>query len=84
LFDPVTHENGSIAELYAPLEAMLRAINEASDDRFVSTVSPYLDLPLFIKHVTVQNFLAEWDGILGYAGVLQVRGFPAVTVHCVG
>jgi len=69
LFDPVTHENGSIAELYAPLESMLRAINEASDDRFVSTVSPYLDLPLFMKHVAVQNFLAQWDGILGYAGV---------------
>jgi spore coat protein CotH len=47
---------------------MFRAINESPDASFVETVSAYLDLPLFMKHVAVQNFLAQWDGILGYAG----------------
>jgi spore coat protein CotH len=69
LFDPVTHEHASAAELYAPFEAMFRVINESSDASFVEAVSPYLDLPLFMKHVAVQSFLAQWDGILGYAGV---------------
>ena len=69
LFDPVTHENASTAALYAPFEAMFRAINESSDASFVEAVSPYLDLPLFMKHLAVQSFLAQWDGILGYAGV---------------
>jgi spore coat protein CotH len=69
LFDPVTHERASAAELYAPLEAMFRAINESSDASFVEAVSPYLDLPLFMRHLAVQSFLAQWDGILGYAGV---------------
>ena len=32
-------------------------------------VSAYLDLPLFMRHVAVQNFLAQNDGVLGYAGV---------------
>jgi spore coat protein H len=68
-FDPVTHENASKAALYGPIEAMVRAMNEASDATFVQTVGQYLDLPLFMKHVAVQAFLAEWDGILGYAGV---------------
>ena len=68
LFDPVTHENASTAELYSPIEAMVRTINEASDAVFVDAVSQYLDLPLFMRHVAVQNFLAQWDGILGYAG----------------
>jgi spore coat protein CotH len=67
-FDPVTHENASVSALYAPLEAMFRAINESPDASFVETVSAYLDLPLFMRHVAVQNFLAQWDGILGYAG----------------
>ena len=67
-FDPVTHENASVSALYAPLEAMFRAINESPDGSFVETVSAYLDLPLFMRHVAVQNFLAQWDGILGYAG----------------
>ena len=67
-FDPVTHENASAVELYAPLEAMFRAMNESSDAVFMETVGAYLDLPLFMRHVAVQSFLAQWDGILGYAG----------------
>jgi len=67
-FDPVTHENASTAALYAPLEAMFRAINESPDASFVESVSVYLDLPQFMRHVAVQSFLAQWDGILGYAG----------------
>lgn len=69
LFDPVTHEKASAVELYAPLEALIRTINEVTDEEFMSAVSPYLDLPLFMKHVAVQNFLAENDGLMGYAGV---------------
>src|SRR5687767_7885965 len=48
---------------------MIRAINETTDDAFVETVGPYLDLKLFMQHVAVQAFIAEWDGVLGYAGV---------------
>lgn len=69
LFRPVTHENESPTDLYSPFEAMFRAINEASDAAFTTAVGAYLDLPLFMKHVAVQNFLAEFDGILGVAGV---------------
>ena len=68
-FDPITHENASVAELYTPLEEMFRAANESSDVMFLEAVGVYLDLPLFMKHVAVQSFLAQWDGILGYAGV---------------
>ena len=69
LFKPVTHENASAVSLYARVEAMFRAINESPDAMFVDSVSPYLDLPLFMKHLAVQSFLGQWDGILGYAGV---------------
>jgi spore coat protein CotH len=68
LFDPVTHENGSAAALYAPLEALLRTINLEPDDRFVTAVSPYLELALFMRHIAIQNVLAQNDGIAGYAG----------------
>jgi spore coat protein CotH len=69
LFDPVTHENAPAEALYGPIEAMVRAINETPDATFVQEVSRYLDLKLFMRHVAVQAFLAEWDGVLGYAGV---------------
>jgi spore coat protein CotH len=69
LFEPKTHEHDSMAALYSPIQLMVREINEARDDMFVSNVSKYLDLPLFMRHVAVQSLLAEWDGLLGYAGL---------------
>jgi CotH kinase protein len=69
LLDPVTHENASTVALYDPFEQMIRAINSGADDQFASTVAPYLDLPLFMRFLAVQSFIAEWDGVLGYAGV---------------
>ena len=65
-FDPQTHEQASMAELYSPVEEMVRAINQGPD--FVSSVSPFLDLPLLMRHLAVQNFVAELDGILGGNG----------------
>ncbi len=69
LFSPKTHENDSEWDLYHEIESMVRTVNEARDDMFVSSMAAYLDLSLFMKHVGVQAFLAEWDGILGYAGM---------------
>jgi hypothetical protein len=69
LLSPVTHENASTFALVDPFEQMIRAINSGSDDQFASSVGPYIDLPLFMRYVAAQSFLAEWDGILGYAGV---------------
>ena len=68
-FDPKTHEQAPMETLYRPIEAMTRAINESPDATFVESVSPYLDLPLFMRHLAVQTFIAEVDGILGYAGM---------------
>lgn len=48
---------------------MFREVNESSDAGFLEAVGAYLDLPLFMRYVAAQNFLAQWDGILGYAGV---------------
>ena len=69
LLGPVTHENASSFELYDPVQQMIRAINSGADDQFMSTVGVYIDLPLFMRYVAVQSFIAEWDGTLGYAGV---------------
>jgi spore coat protein CotH len=65
-FNPKTHEQAPMTELYAPIEEMVRAVNEAPD--FVEAVSPFLDLPVLMRQLAVQNFLAENDGILGFNG----------------
>ena len=69
LLSPVTHEKASTFALYDPVEQMIRAINSGADDQFMSTVGAYIDLPLFMRYLAVQSFIAEWDGTLGYAGV---------------
>ena len=69
IFEAKTHESESISGIYDTLYRMVREINDARDDLFEQNVSEYLDLPLFMKHVAVQSLLAEWDGLLGYAGL---------------
>jgi len=69
LFDPVTRQRSSAQALFEPFDGLLWAINEAPDDQFVWSVGRFLDLPLFMRHAAAQNFLAQNDGILGYAGV---------------
>ena len=65
-FQPKTHENASMVELYGTLEEFVRAVNQGTD--FTAAVSPYMDLPQLMRHLAVQNFLAEIDGILGGSG----------------
>lgn len=48
---------------------MIRTINLSPDDAFGPQVSQYLNLDLFLKHLAVENYLSEGDGIVGYAGM---------------
>ncbi len=68
-FVPKTHEDAPMSTLYGPIGAMIRAINDSSPDNIVSGMRPYLDLTQFMTHVAMENFVAEYDGILGYAGM---------------
>jgi spore coat protein CotH len=69
LFKPQTRETDSIANIYGPLEDMIRTINESSDATFASAVDKFMDLGLFLKHMAVESFMVEWDGFVGFAGL---------------
>lgn len=69
IFDPKTNEKKAAAQIWGPLEDMIQAINESPDSTFVRDVSPFIDLGLFAKHLAIETYLAEADGILGYAGL---------------
>ena len=60
-FDPKTHEKDPDP---APIEAMIRTMNIASDADFPTAIAPYIDLSLFMKHLAVEDFVSETDGIL--------------------
>ena len=69
IFDPKTHENAAAAQIWGPIEDMIQTINESPDQTFASDMAQYLDLGLFAKHLALEAFLAEDDGIIGYAGL---------------
>jgi spore coat protein CotH len=68
-FEPKTHEHDSMATLYGPIRELVRAINESSDSLFAAEVGRYLDLPTFLKHVAIENFVADIDGLVGVWGM---------------
>jgi len=60
-FDPETHTN---APDTVTLEGMIRTLNQEPDATFLSAMAPYLDLHLFLTHVAVETYVADYDCIL--------------------
>lgn len=68
-FEARTHQTASPFALYAPLQALVRAINEADAADLDAALAEYLDLRGVIAQLAAENFLADNDGLLGYAGM---------------
>lgn len=69
LFERKTRERDPEEDAYRPLEEWIRTVNEAADRDFARALEPFVDLPLMMKYLAVETFLAERDGLLGYAGL---------------
>ena len=65
-FKPVTRELTPDAR---PIADMVRAIAQTADADFLRVLSGFLDLDTFVRHVAVEAFLAEIDGVLGDWGM---------------
>ncbi|MBM3793296.1 MAG: hypothetical protein FJW31_04355 [Acidobacteria bacterium] len=65
-FKPETNELNPNA---APLEKMIRAINQAADADFPKAVGEFLDLKKFLTGLAVESYLAEFDGFLSDYGI---------------
>jgi hypothetical protein len=68
LFEPKTHEDEAPAVLYGPLETLFKTLNEVSDSAFQREAGRLVDLPGIVKYLAVDNFIADYDGFLGYWG----------------
>ena len=69
IFEPRTQENRSTFELFDPIRELLRTINSAPSASFRETVDARLDLESTLRLLAGEGFMAEWDGVLGYAGM---------------
>jgi len=64
-----THVLDADATLYAPVQQLFKEVNGPDDNVWRERVEQYLDLVQFVRHVAIETFIIENDGILGYAGM---------------
>ena len=69
LLEPRTHRLAADSTLYLPIQNMIREINGPDDAVWRERVEQYVDLNDFVMHAAVEAFIAENDGLLGYAGM---------------
>ncbi|MFN7918724.1 MAG: CotH kinase family protein [Bryobacteraceae bacterium] len=65
-FGPKNHDDDPDC---AKIIAWIRTVNQISDAEFDAAVSRYIDIGEFITHVAVEQWLAEFDGVLGHTGM---------------
>jgi spore coat protein CotH len=68
IFDPKIKDHQSMAELFGPIEDMIRIVNETTSD-FTRRVNDVLDLSGVMTFLAIDNYLADSDGFLGDFGV---------------
>jgi spore coat protein CotH len=69
LFEARTHVLDADTTLYTPIQQLLREINGPDDAVWRDRVEQYIDLNGFMTYVGIEAFIAENDGILGFAGM---------------
>ena len=86
IFRAQTRDTSSLTGLYAPLEDLIRTVNEIPRDRFAAEVGRLIDLPQLARFLGIQNCMAELDGFAGYYGMNNFSlyrfrdGRPAVVI----
>lgn len=69
LFEARTRVLEADSTLYNPIQEMVREINGPDDAVWRQRVEEYIDLNQFMAHAAIEAFIAENDGLLGYAGM---------------
>lgn len=68
ILEAKTHILDADTTLYTPIRDMFREINGPDDAVWRERVEQYVDLSQYMKHVAIENYLAEWDGLTGNYG----------------
>ncbi|MCX6590986.1 MAG: CotH kinase family protein [Acidobacteria bacterium] len=62
---PMNPEENKATYDIVPLINFIRTINEASDADFPAAVEKVIDPKLFLNHIAFENYVADYDSILG-------------------
>jgi spore coat protein H len=64
-FKPETKQSAGDVTLYAPIHDLFAEINRPDDGAWREHVEQLLDVPHFLMHVAVEQFVSEADGLMG-------------------
>ena len=68
-FDIKTNESHAESTIWGPIEELVRRVNETSSGGIEQAIADRLDLPAFVRYISAQNFVADFDGFNGYDGM---------------
>jgi len=68
-FDIKTNETHAESTIWGPIEELVRRVNETSSAGIEQAIADRLDLPAFVRYISAQNFVADFDGFNGYDGM---------------
>ena len=68
-FEARTHERDAPSTLYGPIRELVRTDEGETFNEWRDRVSPYIDLAQFVRLVATEQFLSEFDGVTGHAGM---------------
>jgi spore coat protein CotH len=83
LFEARTHTRDADTLLYTPIQQLFQEVNGPDDAVWLERVAQYIDLNQFMTYVGIEQFIAENDGILGFAGMnnFYLYRSPGTTRH---
>ena len=83
LFEPRTHVLDADTTLYTPIQQLFREVNGPDDAVWLERVGQYIDLPQFMAYAAIEQYIAENDGVLGFAGMnnFYLYRSPGTTRH---
>lgn len=55
-------------QVWGPLQTLTRLATETPPEALADAIKGHLDVDAFIRYAAAQNFVAQHDGLLGYAG----------------
>ncbi len=83
LFEPRTRRLEADTMLYSPIRDLFREVNQPVDAVWRERVERYVDLNAYVRHIAVDAFLSDDDGLIGFNGMnnFYLYRMAGSTVH---
>jgi spore coat protein CotH len=85
-FEPRIRRSDAFEDLYAPVEQLVRTVNQADDESFESSVGALVQLDAVVRQAAAENAAGDIDGLAGAWGLNNIYLYrrpgarPAVTI----